>query len=327
VVADVIIPICPFSTQFCLKARKPEMSAIAKFSAKEVIAMLATASEEERVAIAAFLLPTVPASKKAATAKVAPAASEERPATDLSSRPDMPEDPELDEEFCHARRPVVMADKLKIDGQDGDFLGRESGLKFGGFSSKIFLSQQCTSKPAKGEILCSGCAKNFAKHDQAKWTPWLGLIGEAPPPKCRSVGSEYSAKVYEAWGDAPKSGPSSAKKSSAGEPPAKKEPVKKAEPKAKTEVKKEAKPSNAAASVAPPPAAEPKKLVISIPDDLVENAELACFINSEGICYYADFDEDTLESIPDMSRIVGSIPKGVDREAATKADFTEAEEE
>lgn len=326
-VADVIIPICPFSTQFCLPARKPEMSAIAKFSAKEFLAMLATASEEERVAIAAFLLPTVPASKKAATAKVAPAASEERPATDLSSRPDMPEDPELDEEFCHARRPVVMADKLKIDGQDGDFLGRESGLKFGGFSSKIFLSQQCTSKPAKGEILCSGCAKNFAKHDQAKWTPWLGLIGEAPPPKCRSVGSEYSAKVYEAWGDAPKSGPSSAKKSSAGEPPAKKEPVKKAEPKAKTEVKKEAKPSNAAASVAPPPAAEPKKLVISIPDDLVENAELACFINSEGICYYADFDEDTLESIPDMSRIVGSIPKGVDREAATKADFTEAEEE
>jgi hypothetical protein len=27
-----------------------------------------------------------------------------------------------------------------------------------------------------------------------------------------------------------------------------------------------------------------------------------------------------------MSRIVGSIPKGVDREAATKEDFTEAEE-
>jgi len=304
------------------------MSAIAMPSAKEFIAMLATASEEERAAIAA-LFSTVPASKKAATAKVAPAASEERPPADLSSRPDMPEDPELDEEFCHARRPVVMADKLKIDGQDGDFLGRESGLKFGGFSSKIFLSQQCTSKPAKGEILCSGCAKNFAKHDQAKWTPWLGLIGEAPPPKCRSVGSEYSAKVYEAWGDAPKSGPSSAKKSSAGEPVAKKE-VKKAEPKAKAEPKKEpkkeAKPSNAAASVAPAPAAEPKKLTISIPDDLVENAELSCFINSEGVCFYSDFDEDTLESIPDMSRIVGSIPKGVDREAATKADFTEAEE-
>ena len=297
--------------------------------------MLATASEEERVAIAS-LLPSVAASKKAATAKVAPAASEERPAADLSSRPDMPDDPELDEEFCHARRPVVMADKLKIDGQDGDFLGRESGLKFGGFPSKIFLSQQCTNKSSKGEILCSGCAKNFGKHDVAKWTPWLGLIGEAPPPKCRSVGSDYSAKVYAAWGDAPKSGPSSAKKSSAGEPPApaKKEPAKKAEVKKaevkKAEVKKEAKKEvkpPAAASVAPPPAAEPKKVVISIPADLVENSELSCFIDSEGICYYADFDEDTLESIPDMDRIVGSIPKGVDRETATKEDYTEVEEE
>ena len=131
---------------------------------------------------------------------------------DHSVRPDMPEDPELNEDFCHARRPVVMADKLKIDGQDGDFLGRESGLKFGGFASKIFLSQQCTNKSSKGEILCSGCQKNFGKHDKAKWTAWLGLIGEAPPPKCRSVGSEYSAKIYAAWGDAPRSGPSSAKK-------------------------------------------------------------------------------------------------------------------
>lgn len=305
------------------------MSAIASFSAKEFLAMLATASEEERAAIGA-LLPTVPAPKKAATAKVAAAASEERPPADLSSRPDMPDDPELDEDFCHARRPVVMADKLKIDGQDGDFLGRESGLKFGGFSSKIFLSQQCTNKSSKGEILCSGCQKNFGKHDQAKWTAWLGLIGEAPPPKCRSVGSEYSAKVYAAWGDAPKSGPSSAKKSSAGEAPA---PAKKAEAKPKAEpkpkAKKEDKPSNAAAApaaVAPAPAAEPKKLVISIPDDLVENSELQCFINSEGVCFYSDFDEDTLESIPDMSRIIGSIPKGVDRETATKKDFTEAAE-
>ena len=300
-------------------------------SAKEFIAMLATASEEERAAIAA-LFSTVPASKKAATAKVAPAASEERPAADLSSRPDMPPEVELDDDFCHARIGVKLAKEDIVDADKDDWLGRESGLKFGGFRSKIYLESQCTSKPAKGEILCSGCQKNFAKHDVAKWTAWKGLIGEAPPPKCRFIRSEYSNASYEAWGDAPRSGPSSAKKSSAGEPAAKKE-VKKAEPKAKTEPKKEpkkeAKPSNAAAasaSVAPAPAAEPKKLTISIPDDLVENAELACFINSEGVCFYSDFDEDTLESIPDMSRIVGSIPKGVDREAATKADFTEAEE-
>ena len=305
------------------------MSAIASFSAKEFLAMLASASEEERVAIAS-LIPSVAASKKAATAKVAPAASEERPAADLSSRPLMPDDPELDEEFCHARRPVVMADKLKIDGQDGDFLGRESGLKFGGFPSKIFLSQQCTNKSSKGEILCSGCSKNFGKHkeekDQEKWTAWNGLIGEAPPKKNRYIGSDYSTASFMAWGDAPRSGPSSAKKSSAGEPPApaKKAEVKKAE--VKKEAKKEVKPP-AAASVAPPPAAEPKKVVISIPADLVENSELSCFIDSEGVCYYADFDEDTLESIPAMTRIVGTIPKGVDRETATKEDYTEVEEE
>ena len=300
------------------------MSAIASFSAKEFLAMLASASEEERVAIAS-LLPSVPAPKKAATAKVAPAASEERPAADLSSRPDMPPPVELDDDFCHARIGVKLAKEDIVDADKDDWLGRESGLKFGGFRSKIYLESQCTNKSSKGEILCSGCSKNFGKHDVAKWTPWLGLIGEAPPPKCRFIRSEYSNASYEAWGDAPRSGPSSAKKSSAGEPPApaKKAEVKKAE--VKKEAKKEVKPP-AAASVAPPPAAEPKKVVISIPADLVENSELSCFIDSEGVCYYADFDEDTLESIPDMSRIVGSIPKGVDRETATKADYTETEE-
>jgi hypothetical protein len=37
-------------------------------------------------------------------------------------------------------------------------------------------------------------------------------------------------------------------------------------------------------------------------------------------------DETTLEPIPDMSRIVGSIPKGVDPEAATDDDYKKAEE-
>ena len=310
------------------------MSAIASFSAKEFLAMLATASEEERVAIAS-LLPSVAASKKAATAKVAPAASEERPAADLSSRPDMPPPVELDDDFCHARVGVKLAKEDIVDADKDDWLGRESGLKFGGFRSKIFLESQCANKSSKGEILCSGCSKKFAKHkeekDQEKWTAWNGLIGEAPPKKNRYIGSDYSTASFMAWGDAPRSGPSSAKKSSAGEPPApaKKAEVKKAEVK-KAEVKKEAKKEvkpPAAASVAPPPAAEPKKVVISIPADLVENSELSCFIDSEGVCYYADFDEDTLESIPDMDRIVGSIPKGVDRETATKEDYTEVEEE
>jgi len=51
---------------------------------------------------------------------------------------------------------------------------------------------------------------------------------------------------------------------------------------------------------------------------------LDCFINSEGVCFYADLDETTLEPIPDMSRIIGSIPKGMDPEEATEKDFTPA---
>jgi hypothetical protein len=54
---------------------------------------------------------------------------------------------------------------------------------------------------------------------------------------------------------------------------------------------------------------------------------LDCFINSEGVCFYADLDETTLEPIPDMSRIIGSIPKGMDPEEATEKDFKKAEEE
>jgi len=208
------------------------MSAIASFSAKEFLAMLASASEEERVAIAS-LLPSVAASKKAATAKVAPAASEERPAADLSSRPDMPPEVELDDDFCHARIGVKLAKEDIVDADKDDWLGRESGLKFGGFRSKIYLESQCKNKFVKGEILCSGCLKNFKKHQEGKngkydaeanYASWHGFTGSAPPGKGRYIRSAYSNASYEAWGDAPRSGPSSAKKSSAGEPPAKKEP-------------------------------------------------------------------------------------------------------
>ena len=78
----------------------------------------------------------------------------------------------------------------------------------------------------------------------------------------------------------------------------------------------------AAAAVVPPPAE--KKPVQVIADDLTLNPVLDCFINSEGVCFYADLDETTLEPIPDMSRIIGSIPKGMDPEEATEKDFTPA---
>ena len=120
--------------------------------------------------------------------------------------------------------------------------------------------------------------------------------------------------------------PSSASRSSGS----KKEPKAKVEKPAKEEkVKavippKPTAPKPAKAAVVPP--AVEKKPVQVIADDLTLNPVLDCFINSEGVCFYADLDETTLEPIPDMSRIIGSIPKGMDPEAATEADFKKAEE-
>ena len=308
------------------------MSAIAIPSAKEFIALLQQWSPEERAEIG-VALGVASATKKTATKKAASPASqgEERPAVDLSTRPEMPEKVELNEDFCHARVGVKLAKEDIVDSDKDDWLGRESGLKFGGFRSKIFLEVQCGNSPASGQTLCSGCLKNKSKHDPAKWTAWKGVIGEAPPPKCRFIRSDYSNASYEAWGDAPRSVPSSGRKAST-EPKEAKEPKEQKaaippKPTAPKPAKKAAPP--AAAAVVPPasqgtPAG--KKPVQVIADDLTLNPVLDCFINLEGVCFYADLDETTLEPIPDMSRIIGSIPKGMDPEEATEKDFKKAEE-
>jgi len=62
----------------------------------------------------------------------------------------------------------------------------------------------------------------------------------------------------------------------------------------------------------------PKKVVAS---DLVYNSELECFIDQEGNCYGSDLNENTLESKPDMSKIIGRIRPGVDRESAQPSNF------
>jgi len=298
------------------------MSAIAIPSAKEFIALLQQWSPEERAEIG-VALGVASATKKTATKKAA-SPGEERLPVDLSTRPEMPEKVELNEDLCHARVGVKLAKEDIVDSDKDDWLGRESGLKFGGFRSKIFLEVQCGNSPASGQTLCSGCLKNKSKHDPAKWTAWKGVIGEAPPPKCRFIRSDYSNASYEAWGDAPRSVPSSGRKAST-EPKEAKEPketkeAKPPKPTAPKPAKKAAPP--AAAAVVPPPTE--KKPVQPIADDLTLNPVLDCFINSEGVCFYADLDETTLEPIPDMSRIVGSIPKGMDPEEATEKDFTPA---
>jgi hypothetical protein len=301
-----------------------------------LLALVAAATMEERASLAQLLAPAKKAAAKVAVEKVVERLSLEV----LGAKPELPEDGELDEDFCHARVEVTLPNKEKIDGQTGDFLGRESGLKNGGFSSKIFLSQQCKNEAKDGHTLCSACLKKQeaqedpsnkkSKGNPDAWTDWHGIYGGKVPAKDRMIGSEYSDKVYADWGAAPKSGPSSAKKSSAGAE-VKVEAKKEVKVEAKKEVKVEAKPkakkeekpkTEVKAAVVPAPSATAKKVVA----DLYYNAEMDCFIDLEGNCFYSDLDEKTLDPIPDMDRKIGTIPKEMDRKKAQPADFTEAEE-
>ena len=290
------------------------------------MATVAAATKEERAELARLL---APAKKEVAKVEKVEKVVERLSEEVLGAKPELPEEVELDEDFCHARVEVTLPNKEKIDGQTGDFLGRESGLKFGGFSSKIFLSQQCTNKASAHSTLCSGCAKKFEKHqepnkkgkvDLEAWSNWHGVIGGSVPAKDRMVGSDYSEKVYADWGAAPKSGPSSAKKSSAGSSEAAAPAPAPAKKEVKVEPKKEVKPKVAA--VVAPPVAPVKK----VEADLYFNAAMDCFIDLEGKCFYADLDETTLNPIPDMDRMIGTIPKEMDRKKATEADFTPSEE-
>lgn len=316
-------------------------SAIASVSFQDILATVAAATKEERAELAQLL---APAKKEVAKVEKVEKVVERLSEEVLGAKPELPEEVELDEDFCHARVGVKLAKEDIVDSDKDDWLGRSSGLKFGGFRSKIFLEQQCTNKPSAHSTLCSGCAKKFEKHqepnkkgkvDLEAWTAWNGIIGEAPPTKNRYIGSEYSKASYEAWGEAPRSGPSSAKKSSAGSSeaaapapaPAKKEvkvePKKEVKVEPKPKAKKEEKPkTEVKAAVVAPPVAPVKK----VEADLYFNAAMDCFIDLEGKCFYADLDEATLNPIPDMDRMIGTIPKEMDRKKATEADFTPSEE-
>jgi hypothetical protein len=310
-------------------------------SPKEFIAMLASASPEERAEIGALFNLSVATVTKKTTAKVAV----ERPPVDLSSRPEMPEDPELDEDFCHGR---VYKSFKSDESAAAEFraaeeaAGRpvpasEKSFYLPGFGTKIYEGAQCSKKASAGGILCSECCNHKSEYEAAGSKghgtgkkAWYGVIGEAPPADAHFCGSTWAQKKYDTeYGLSP----SSASRSSGS----KKAPKEAKEPKEEAKEAKEAKPPKptapkpkkeakaappAAAAVVPPPTE--KKPVQVIADDLTLNPVLDCFVNSEGVCFYADLDETTLEPIPDMSRIVGSIPKGMDPEEATEKDFTPA---
>lgn len=306
-------------------------SVIAVVSIKDIIAKVAAATKEERAELAQLLAGAKPAKKEVAKKeKVEERLSEEV----LGQKPEMPEEEELDEDFCHARVGVKLAKEDIVDKDKDDWFNRSSGLQNGGFASKLFISKQCTNKAAEDHTLCVDCYKKFKKHqegkDQEKWTPWNGIIGEAPPKKSHYLGSEYSNKVYADWG-APPNKSVSAKKSSGGSE-VKVEAKKEVKVEAKAEAKKEVKPkakkeekpkTEVKAAVVPPPSAPAKKKVVA---DLYFNAAMDCFIDLEGNCFYSDLDETTLDPIPDMDRKIGTIPKEVDREKAQPSDFIEGEE-
>jgi len=313
------------------------MSAIAMPSPKEFIAMLASASPEERAEIGALFHP-VSTTKKTAT-KVA----EERPPVDLSTRPEMPEDPELDEDFCHGRvyksfksdESAAASFRAAEEAAGRPVPASEKSFYMPGFGTKIYIGTQCSKKASGSGVLCSDCCNHKSEYEAAGSKghgtgkkAWYGVIGEVPPADAHFCGSTWAQKKYDTeFGLSP----SSASRSSGS----KKAPKEAKEPKPKEVVAvippkptapkpaKKAAPPAAAAVV--PPAAE-KKPVQVIADDLTLNPVLDCFINSEGVCFYADLDETTLEPIPDMSRIIGSIPKGMDPEEATEKDFKKAEE-
>ena len=311
------------------------MSAIAMPSPAEFIAIVQQWTPEERAAVMAALSPQA---KKTVASKAA-APSEERPTVDLSERPEMPEDPELEEGQCHARVPKLFKSDesaAAIFRREEEEAGRpvkpsEKSFYLSGFKSKIYVGDQCSNKIGSGKILCPTCSGRKVKYEEAGSKghgPWFGVIDEAPPKDSHFVGSEWSQNVYETqFGVTPSSGGRSPKAEAKKEPA--KEP-KKPEPKAKKEPKASA--AAPAAVVAPPPAAPQKKAAPVIADHLVFNLQLDAFINPEGVCYYSDLDETTLEPIPNMNRIIGSIPKGdkpltvEERENAEPAAFKAAEE-
>ena len=326
------------------------MSAIAMPSAEEFIAMLASASPEKRAEIGALLYPvstTKKTASKALATKSLAAPAEERPPVDLSTRPEMPEDPELNEDFCHGRvyktfksDPTAAASFRAAEEAAGrPVTASEKSFYMPGFKTKIYEGAQCSKKPSAGQTLCSDCCSHKLEYEAAGSKghgkgkeAYFGVIGDAPPADAHFCGSTWAQKVYDTeYGKSPSASRSSGSKKSkepkeakeAKEVPASQGKKPTAPPASQGKPAKKAAPP-AAAAVVPAPAE--KKPVQIIADDLTYNTQMDCFINTEGVCFYADLEETTLEPIPNMSRIIGSIPKGMDPEAAEEKDMKKAEE-
>ena len=58
--------------------------------------------------------------------------------------------------------------------------------------------------------------------------------------------------------------------------------------------------------------------------DLYYNPAMDCFVDKEGNCFYSNLNETTLDPIPNMSRMIGKLRPGVDREKAQPSNFVES---
>jgi len=174
-------------------------------SPKDFIAMLSSASLNERIEIRALFYPPVKITKKAVSA-------EERPPMDVSERPEMPEDPELDENFCHGRVIKLLKSNefaATIFRAAEKARGRlvplsERSFYLPGFRSKIYIGDQCSKKASAGQTLCSDCCNHKSEYEAAGSKghgngkkAWFGVIGEVPPSDAHVVGSEWAQKEYD----------------------------------------------------------------------------------------------------------------------------------
>ena len=131
---------------------------------------------------------------------------------DLLERPKMPEDPELDEDFCHGRVIKVFKSNefaATIFRAAEKAAGRpvspsERSFYMQGFAAKIYIGEQCLKKASSGQTLCSDCCNHKSEYEAAGSKghgigkkAWYGVIGEAPPSHAHLVGSKWAQKIYD----------------------------------------------------------------------------------------------------------------------------------
>ena len=64
-----------------------------------------------------------------------------------------------------------------------------------------------------------------------------------------------------------------------------------------------------------------KKAPNKVTANLYFNPAMDCFVDKEGNCFYSNLNETTLDPVPNMSRMIGKLRPGVNREQAQESNF------